>query len=102
MIKRDTMRRFVATVVEDGQGGQNVIMNPAEYITANVSISASFGEIQQFGITNEMVIHAVTNYNLDSSSYTRYEYSGKMFKLVRQIKQGNEFFSTLIEVKEEN
>lgn len=102
MIKRDTIRRFTASVVEDGLGGQDVIMNPAEFITANVSISASFGEIQQFGITNEMVIHVVTNYKLDPSSYTRYEYSDKMFKLVRQIKQGNEFFSTLIEVKEEN
>lgn len=102
MIKRDTIQRYVATVTDDSMGGQNVSYTPGEFITANVSINATFGDIQQFGITDEMVLHTVTNIKLDQYIYTRYEYSGKMFRLVRQIKQGNEFFSTLIEAKEEN
>lgn len=102
MIKRDTIQRYTATVAEDSMGGQSVSYSPAEIITANVSVNATFGDIQQFGITNEMVIHIVTNVKLDQYIYTRYEYSGKMFRLVRQIKQGNEFFSTLVEVKEEH
>lgn len=103
MIKRDTLRRYAAIITEDSMGGQVVELAPAEVVAANVSVSATFGEITQFGITNEMVLHTVTNSKLDQYIHTRYEYSGKMFKLVRQIKQGNEFFSTLIEVnKEEN
>lgn len=102
MIKRDTIRRYVATVTEDGMGGQSVSHTPAEVLVANVSIGASFADIQTFGLKEELVLHVVTNYKLDPYTYTRYEYADRMFKMVRQIKQGNEFFSTLIEVKEEN
>ena len=35
--------------------------------------------------------------NMDYRKYESYEYSGKLFKLMRQIKQGNEYYSTLIE-----
>ena len=48
---------------------------------------------------NEEIWNRYDSYHiyLDDYIYTRYEYTGKMFKLVRQIKQGNEYFSTLIE-----
>ena len=47
-----------------------------------------------------MVIHVVTNIKLDEYLYSRYMYSDRLFRLVRQIKQGNEYFSTLVEVNE--
>lgn len=100
MIKRDTIRRYAAIVTKDEMGGDVVELNPAEIVDANVSINATFGEITQYGIKNEMVLHVVTNIKLDEYLYSRYEYSGRLFRLLRQIKQGNEYFSTLVEVNE--
>ena len=100
MVKRDTIQRYAAVVTKDEMGGDVVELNPAEIIDANVSINTTFGEITQYGIKNEMVIHVVTNIKLDEYLYSRYMYSDKLFRLVRQIKQGNEYFSTLVEVNE--
>lgn len=100
MIKRDTIQRYAAVVTKDEMGGDVVELNPAEIVDANVSINATFGEITQYGLKDEMVIHVVTNIKLDEYLYSRYMYSNRLFKLVRQIKQGNEYFSTLVEVNE--
>lgn len=100
MIKRDTIQRYAAVVTKDEMGGDVVKLNPAEIVDANVSINTTFGEITQYGLKNEMVLHVVTNIKLDEYFYSRYKYSGRLFKLVRQIKQGNEYFSTLVEVNE--
>ena len=100
MVKRDTIQRYAAVVTKDEMGGDVVELNPAEIIDANVSINATLGEITQYGIKSEMVIHVVTNIKLDEYLYSRYMYSGRLFRLVRQIKQGNEYFSTLVEVNE--
>ena len=100
MVKRDTIQRYAAVVTKDEMGGDVVELNPAEIIDANVSINTTFGEITQYGIKDEMVIHVVTNLKLDEYLYSRYMYSGRLFRLVRQIKQGNEYFSTLVEVNE--
>ena len=100
MVKRDTIQRYAAVVTKDEMGGDVVELNPAEIIDANVSINTTFGEITQYGIKDEMVIHVVTNIKLDEYLYSRYMYSGHLFRLVRQIKQGNEYFSTLVEVNE--
>ena len=100
MVKRDTIQRYAAVVTKDEMGGDVVELNPAEIIDANVSINTTFGEITQYGIKDEMVIHVVTNIKLDEYLYSRYMYSGRLFRLVRQIKQGNEYFSTLVEVNE--
>ena len=100
MVKRDTIRRYAAVVTKDEMGGDVVNLNPAEIVDANVSINTTLGEITQYGIKSEMVIHVVTNIKLDEYLYSRYMYSGRLFRLVRQIKQGNEYFSTLVEVNE--
>lgn len=100
MVKRDTIQRYAAVVTKDEMGGDVVELNPAEIIDANVSINTTFGEITQYGIKDEMVIHVVTNIKLDEYLYSRYMYSDRLFRLVRQIKQGNEYFSTLVEVNE--
>ena len=100
MVKRDTIQRYAAIVDQDEMGGNNVQLNPAEIVDANVSINATLGEITQYGLNNEMILHVVTNIELDEFLYSRYKYSGRLFRLVRQIKQGNEYFSTLVEVNE--
>lgn len=100
MIKRDTIQRYAAVVTKDEMGGDVVNLNPAEIVDANVSINTTLGEITQYGIKSEMVIHVVTNIKLDEFLHSRYKYSGRLFRLVRQIKQGNEYFSTLVEVNE--
>ena len=100
MVKRDTIQRYAAIVNQDEMGGNIVQLNPAEIVDANVSINTTLGEITQYGIKSEMVIHVVTNIKLDEYLYSRYMYSGRLFRLVRQIKQGNEYFSTLVEVNE--
>lgn len=100
MVKRDTIQRYAAIVTKDEMGGNIVQLNPAEIVDANVSINATLGEITQYGLKNEMVLHVVTNIELDEFLYSRYKYSGRLFRLVRQIKQGNEYFSTLVEVNE--
>ena len=100
MVKRDTIQRYAAVVTKDEMGGDVVNLNPAEIVDANVSINTTLGEITQYGIKSEMIIHVVTNIKLDEYLYSRYMYSGRLFRLVRQIKQGNEYFSTLVEVNE--
>lgn len=97
MIKRDLIRRYAVITTPDEMGGSAIDRRPAEFVKVNVSVNATIGEITQYGIKNEMIIHVVSNVELDDYIYTRYEYSGKMFRLVRQIKQGNEYYSTLIE-----
>lgn len=97
MIKRDLIRRYAVITTPDEMGGSAIDRRPAEFVKVNVSVNATIGEITQYGVKNEMVIHVVSNVELDDYIYTRYEYSGKMFKLMRQIKQGNEYYSTLIE-----
>ena len=97
MIKRDLIRRYAVITAPDEMGGSAIDRRPAEFVKANVSINATIGEITQYGIKNEMVIHVITDVELDDYIYTRYQYSDKMFKLMRQIKQGNEYYSTLIE-----
>lgn len=97
MIKRDLIRRYAVITTPDEMGGSAIDRRPVEFVKVNVSVNATIGEITQYGVKNEMVIHVVSNVELDDYIYTRYEYSGKMFRLVRQIKQGNEYYSTLIE-----
>ena len=98
MVKRDTIQRYFAQETKDDMGGSIVTLVPAEIIDANVSINASLGEITQYGVKDSLVLHVVTNKKLDDYYSTRYKYSDKYFRITRQIKQGNEYFSTLLEV----
>ena len=100
MVKRDTIQRYAAIVTKDEMGGDVVQLKPAEIVDANVSINATFGEIAQFGVKQQMVIHVITDYELDNYIYTRYAFSDKLFKIMRQVKRGNEYFSVLMEVNE--
>ena len=97
MIKRDTIRRVRLIPTNDGQGGSDYEVQKFEYITVNASINTTFGEINQYGVKDQLIVHIVSNIKLDEYVNTRYEYSGRLFKLIRQIKSGNEFFSVLME-----
>ena len=102
MIKRDTIQRYVPQIADDGMGGTVIEkMKPGEIIPANVSIGTTFKSANSPEEKSQVVINVVTNIKLDEYLYTRYRYSNKMFKITRQIKQGNEYFSTLVEVSEE-
>lgn len=105
MIKRELIRRYAVITTPDEMGGSAIERYPAELVKANVSVNtriamtSTMGQMTQFGVKEEMVIHVITDIKLDEYIHTRYEYGGRMFKLMRQIKQGNEYFSTLIETE---
>lgn len=96
MIKRDTIQRFLLTVEEDGQGGVIEKYEPKENITVHLSFGTSYKDILQYGIKDEPVVYAVSDFKLDDSQKARYEIGGKYFQVRRQVKQGNEYFITLM------
>ena len=100
MIKRDTIQRVIINPLDDDEGGNGITREYKEIIPAHVSINTTFGEIAQFGVKQQMVIHVITDYELDNYIYTRYAFSDKLFKIMRQVKRGNEYFSVLMEVNE--
>lgn len=101
MIKRDTIQRVIITPESDGQGGySNPIKEYKEIITVAVAITSSAGSNTEFGIQQQNKISVVSNVKLDEYIYARYEYSNRLYKLMRQIKRGNEYYSILMEVNE--
>jgi hypothetical protein len=46
------------------------------------------------------MLNVATNIKLDEYVNTRYLYNGKMFRLLRQVKSGAEWFSVFEEVNE--
>ena len=100
MIKRDTIQRIIMTPAPDGQGGMPATKDYKETLTVAVSIISSSGTIGEFGVQNQLMISVVSNVALDDYINARYEYSGKLFRLMRQVKKGNEYYSVLLEVNE--
>lgn len=100
MIKRDTIQRVIITPESDGQGGSNSIKEYKEILTVAVSIISSAGSNTEFGTQQQNTISVVSNVKLDEYIYARYEFSNRLYKLMRQIKRGNEYYSILMEVNE--
>lgn len=100
MIKRDTIQRVIITSESDGQGGSNPIKNYEETLTVAVSIISSAGSNTEFGVQQQNTISVVSNVKLDEYIYARYEYSGRLYRLMRQMKRGSEYYSILMEVNE--
>lgn len=98
MIKRDRIQRIVMMTEPDGQGGTTAVPREKEYVDAHVSIVSTFGDITQYGIKDEMVIHTTTAVYLDTAPNVRYRYSGKLFKILRQVPSGNEFYCVMKQV----
>lgn len=100
MIKRDTIQRCVLTPVLDEQGGNAAPEKEMkEIVRAHVSQTTTFNDLQ-YGYADQVVLHCTTGIELDTSNYARYIYADRMFKVMRQVKQGNEYFSVLLEVNE--
>ena len=100
MIKRDTIQRVIMTPQPDGQGGSNDHKEYKEMLTVAVSIISSAGSDTEFGVKEQLTISVVSNVKLDEYVYARYEYSGRLFKIMRQLKRGNEYYSILMEVND--
>ena len=105
MIKRDTIQRVVMITTEDEMGGNTAIKEPKEIIKAHVSQTTTFGQIvhgqiTQYGVKEQIILNVVTDVKLDEYVNTRYIYSDKLYRLMRQVKSGNEYFSVLMEVNE--
>lgn len=100
MIKRDTIQRVIMTPQPDGQGGSVDIKEYKEMLTVAVSIISTSGSTTEFGVQEQLTISVVSNVKLDEYVYARYEYSGKLFKIMRQLKKGNEYYSILMEVND--
>ena len=99
MMKRDTITRVIFEPVDDGSGGK-VAGEPEimETVAAHISSGATANEITMYGIKTQEVLHTYTDVKLDDRPIARYLYSGKLFRLTRQLKFGNEWLGTLIEV----
>ena len=100
MIKRDTIQRVIITPGRDGQGGSAPDKDYKEILTVAVSIISSAGSNTEFGTQQQNTISVVSNVKLDEYIYARYEFSNRLYKLMRQIKRGNEYYSILMEVNE--
>ena len=103
MIKRDTIQRVIITPESDGQGGSTSNKENKEYkeiLTVAVSIISSAGSNTEFGTQQQNTISVVSNVKLDEYIYARYEFSNRLYKIMRQIKRGNEYYSILMEVND--
>lgn len=102
MIKRDMIQRIRVIPTDDAQGGSSgVVAEPYENIKAHCSITATGEQITQFGITTQKLVNVITDVKLDEYVNTRYLYNGDVYKLMRQVQRGREWFSVLMEVVEE-
>lgn len=101
MTKRDTLTYLRLHFVEDNTGGATVDdIEEVAIIPAHVSVNSTMNEITMYGVKTQYMLHVVTDTKLDEGMAARYGWSDKMFKLMRQVKSGNEYFSTLLEVSE--
>ena len=100
MTKRETIQRVRMKPSSDGQGGQKTFPEYLEYISVNVSIGTLSLATTDAGVRSQTQINVVSNLKLDDYIHTRYKYGNKLYKLMHQVKRGNEYFSTLHEVNE--
>lgn len=102
MIKRDMIQRIRVIPTDDTQGGSSGVgVERYENIKAHCSITATGEQITQFGITTQKLVNVITDVKLDEYVNTRYLYNGDVYKLMRQVQRGREWFSVLMEVVEE-
>jgi hypothetical protein len=100
MIKREYIQRYRFLPTRDEQGGSTFEREPHEEVRAHISVGATMSQLTQFGEQKQEMLNVVTDIKLDEYVWTRYFYNNRFFKLMRQVKQGNEWFSVLLEVNE--
>ena len=100
MIKRDSIQKINFVPVEDEQGGNSIDKQYGETIRAMVSQNTTYGQMTQYGVKEEIILNVVVDNKLETSTTTRYIWNNKIFKIMRQVKSGNEWFVVLMEVNE--
>lgn len=100
MIKRDSIQKINFVPVEDEQGGNSIDKQYGETIRAMVSQNTTYGQMTQYGVKEEIILNVVVDNKLETSTTTRYIWNNKIFKVMRQVKSGNEWFVVLMEVNE--
>ena len=100
MIKRDSIQKINLVPVEDEQGGNSIDKQYGETIRAMVSQNTTYGQMTQYGVKEEIILNVVVDNKLETSTTTRYIWNNKIFKVMRQVKSGNEWFVVLMEVNE--
>lgn len=100
MIKRDSIQKINLVPVEDEQGGNSIDKQYGETIKAMVSQNTTYGQMTQYGVKEEIILNVVVDNKLETSTTTRYIWNNKIFKVMRQVKSGNEWFVVLMEVNE--
>ena len=100
MNKRDSIQRCIMVVNEDSQGGVPAERDLKETVPAHVSQTTTFAQMTQYGVKNQIVLNVVTSIKLDEYVKARYIWQGKLFRVMRQVKSGNEYFSVLMESNE--
>ena len=100
MNKRDYIQRCIMVVAEDGEGGVPGERSLREQVPAHVSQTTTFAQMTQYGVKNQIVLNVVTSVKLDEYVKARYIWQNKLFKVMRQVKSGNEYFSVLMETNE--
>lgn len=97
MIKRDFIQRVVPNRTSDSAGGSTIEYEEFEKVDAHVSV-ATKAAANQYGLSSETLLEVITNQELTRNVNDRYRWCGKLFQLLRQVKSGNEWVSTLQEV----
>lgn len=100
MIKRDSIQKINFVPVEDEQGGNSIDKQYGETIRAMVSQNTTYGQMTQYGVKEQIILNVVVDNKLETSTTTRYIWNNKIFKVMRQVKSGNEWFVVLMEVNE--
>ena len=100
MIKRDAIQHYILHTNEDGQCGDPIQKEALETVRASVSINATYNEIASYGVKTQLVIHTATDKKLDDSVYSRYMFNNKLFRIMRRVKRGNEWFCVMMETAE--
>lgn len=101
MTKRDTLTYLRLHFVDDGEGGATVDnIEEVSVVPAHISVNSTAEEITMYGVKSQWILHATTDKQLNDGIAARYAWGGRVFKIMRQIKSGNEWFSTLLEVSE--
>lgn len=103
MNKRDAIQKCIMRVEGDEVGGSPAEKEPKEFITAYVSLGTiedTSSKMTEYGIKSQWVLKVVTSSALEESKEVRYIWKDKLFRVMRQVKVGNEYFSILVEQNE--
>lgn len=100
MITRETITQITVGEIPDGMGG-SVPSNDKTLtnIECKASLNTSPEVAAAYGLTSEKILYVVTAQELNKEAF--YLFNGKRYTVRFQTSTNRHFYSTLIEVKEE-